>query len=81
MPKDRLTYLDIHIRNARLICGLTQQELAVQFNVAVKTVQTIEKGQINPSYEILYSLAKRLGISVNSLFTPEISDTAEEIQC
>lgn len=80
MPKDRLTYLGIHIRNARLTCGLTQQELADQSNVAIKTVQMIEKGQMNPSYEILYSLVKRLGLSANTLFNPEISDTAEEIQ-
>lgn len=80
MPKDRLTYLGIHIRNARLTCGLTQQELADQSNVAIKTVQMIEKGQMNPSYEILYSLIKRLGISANTLFNPEISDTDGEIQ-
>lgn len=80
MPKDRLTYLGLHIRNARLNCGLTQQELADQSHVAIKTVQMIEKGQMNPSYEILYSLIKRLGISANTLFNPEISDTDEEIQ-
>ena len=80
MPKDRLVYLGIYIRNARLNCGLTQQELADQSNVAIKTVQMIEKGQMNPSYEILYSLVKRLGISANTLFNPEISDTAEEVQ-
>lgn len=80
MPKDRLTYLGFRIRNARLACGLTQQELADQSNVALKTVQMIEKGQMNPSYEILYPLIKRLGISANTLFNPEISDTDEEIQ-
>lgn len=80
MPKDRLTYLGFRIRNARLACGLTQQELADQSNVALKTVQMIEKGQMNPSYEILYPMIKRLGISANTLFDPEISDTDEEIQ-
>lgn len=80
MPKNRLTYLGNHIRNARTSCGLTQQELADQANVAIKTVQMIEKGQMNPSYEILYPLIKRLGISANTLFDPEISDTDEKIQ-
>lgn len=80
MPKDRLTYLGFHIRNARLACCLTEQELADQSNVALKTVQMIEKGQMNPSYEILYPLIKRLGISANTLFDPEISDADAEIQ-
>lgn len=55
-----------------------QQDLADQTHVAIKTIQMIEK--INPSYEILYPLIKRLGISANTLFNPEISDTNEEIQ-
>ncbi len=80
MPKDRLLYLGNCIRTARISCGLTQQELADQSNVAIKTVQMIEKGQMNPSYEILYPLIKRLGISANTLFDPEISDTDENIQ-
>ena len=48
MPKDRLLYLGNCLRNARISCGLTQQELADQSNVAIKTVQMIEKGQMNP---------------------------------
>lgn len=80
MPKDKLVYLGSRIRNARLACGLTQQELADQSNVAIKTVQMIEKGQLNPSYEILYPLIKRLGISANTLFDPGISDADERIQ-
>ena len=80
MPKDRFLYLGNCIRNARISCGLTQQELADQSHVAIKTVQMIEKGVMNPSYEILYPLIKRLGISANTLFNPEISDTDEKIQ-
>lgn len=80
MPKDRLLYLGNCIRTARIACNLTQQELADQSNVAIKTVQMIEKGQMNPSYEILYPLIKRLGISANTLFNPEISDTDQNIQ-
>ena len=80
MPYDKLLYLGNCIRTARTACSLTQQELADQSNVAIKTVQMIEKGQMNPSYEILYPLIKRLGISANTLFDPEISDTDEKIQ-
>ena len=80
MPKDKLSYLGNCIRQARNDCNLTQQDLADQSHVAIKTIQMIEKGKINPSYEILYPLIKRLGISVNTLFNPEISDADEEIQ-
>src|SRR5699024_7030550 len=80
MPKNKLNYLGNCIRQARKDCNLTQQDLADQSHVAIKTVQMIEKGQMNPSYEILYPLIKRLGISANTLFDPEISDTDEKIQ-
>ena len=80
MPNDNVLFLGNCIRTARPARGLTQQELADQSNVAIKTVQMIEKGQMNPSYEILYPLIKRLGISANTLFNPEISDTDEKIQ-
>lgn len=80
MPKDKLSYLGNCIRQARNDCNLTQQDLADQSHVAIKTIQMIEKGKINPSYEILYPLIKRLGISANTLFNPEISDADEEIQ-
>lgn len=80
MPKDKLNYLGNCIRQARNDCNLTQQALADQAHVAIKTIQMIEKGKINPSYEILYPLIKRLDISANTLFNPEISDTDEEIQ-
>ena len=80
MPKDKLIYLGNCMRNARTACQLTQQELADQANVAIKTIQMIEKGQMNPSYEILYPLIKRLGISPNTLFNPDITDTDEKIQ-
>ena len=39
MPNDKLLYLGNCIRTARTACSLTQQELADQSNVAIKTVQ------------------------------------------
>ena len=80
MPDDKLVYLGNCIRNARISCNLTQQELADQACLAVKTVQNIEKGKMNPSYEILFPLIKRLGISANTLFDPSISAEDADIQ-
>ena len=53
MPEDSLKFLGRHIRAERVRCNLTQQELADQSGLAVKTVQDIEKGRKNPSYETL----------------------------
>lgn len=50
MPEDSLKFLGRHIRAERVRCNLTQQELADQSGLAVKTVQDIEKGRKNPSY-------------------------------
>lgn len=74
MPKDKLMHLGNCIRAARHDCKLTQQELADDCHVAIKTIQNIEKGQMNPSFEILYPIVNRLGISGDVLFNPELSD-------
>lgn len=68
MPKDNLLFLGSRIRTMRKKCGLTQQALPDQCGLAVKTVQDIEKGRKNPSYETLSLLIERLGISPDSLF-------------
>lgn len=47
MPELDLVLLGDCIREARKACGLTQQELADQTGLAVKTVQDIEKGRKN----------------------------------
>lgn len=43
MPKDNLLFLGSRIRFMRKKCGLTQQALADQCGLAVKTIQDIEK--------------------------------------
>lgn len=45
MPEDSLEFLGRHIRAERVRCNLTQQELADQSGLAVKTIQDIEKGR------------------------------------
>ncbi len=80
MPKDKLAHLGNCIRAARHDCKLTQQELADDCHVAIKTIQNIEKGQMNPSFEILYPIVNRLGISANILFNPDSTEDEEEIQ-
>lgn len=80
MPNDKATHLGNCIRSARIACHLTQQQLADDCHVAVKTIQNIEKGTMNPSYEILYPIVNRLGISANILFNPEISEADKDLE-
>ena len=68
MPEDKFIFLGKRIRSARKECQLTQQELADQSGLAVKTIQDIEKGRKNPTYETLCLLIDRLGVSANTLF-------------
>lgn len=80
MPIEKLIYLGNRIRAARKDCNLTQQELADQCGLAVKTIQDIEKGRKNATYETLALLIERLGIPANTLFQPKTSIDNEELQ-
>ena len=51
MPEDKLKFLGDRIRSARKDCGLTQQALADQADLAVKTIQDVERGRKNTTYE------------------------------
>lgn len=79
MPEDRLTYLGIRIHDARKACNLTQQELSDETGVSVKMIQCIENGSVNPSYEILFPLVNRLGLTTSDLFNVEPDAYTEEI--
>lgn len=80
MPIDKVKHLGTRIRTARKGCKLTQQELADQSGVSVKTVRNIETGKMNPSYEILFPIINRLGLSASDLFNTEPDEQEEEIQ-
>ena len=77
MPEDMLQYLGAFIRKSRKDCELTQDELAEQSGVSAQHIAKIEKGQINPSYEVLATLKTRLGFSGETLFHPELEQDDE----
>ena len=53
-------------------CGSNRQRL--------RHLQDIEKGRKNPSYDVLASFIKRLGISANELFYPDASEQEKQVQ-
>lgn len=60
------------LKAARKIKGLTQQQLADISHVSLKHIQNCERGEKNPSFEILRALAQVLDISLDSLITPNV---------
>ena len=79
MPMDILTYLGKRLHDARKACNLTQQELSDQTGVSIKMIQDIEHGSVNPSYEILFPIVNRLGLTTSDLFNVEPDEQEEEI--
>ena len=79
MPMDIHTYLGKRVQRARKACNLTQQELSDETGVSIKMVQDIEHGAVNPSYEILFPIVNRLGLTTSDLFNVEPDEHEEEI--
>lgn len=79
MPEESLKYLGSRIRKARTDLGLTQEKLSEQSGVSLRHIANIEKGRMNPSYEILRLLIGRLGISADLLFYPDNTEQDTEL--
>lgn len=58
-----------NVKKAREKLGLTQEELAEKVGVHVSYISRIERGKVNPSYEILENLSKILKVK-SSDFLP-----------
>ncbi len=62
------------VRNRRIELGLTQNQVAEQIDVDVRTVLNIENHKGNPKMEVLFPLIRALKIDANSIFYPELSE-------
>jgi transcriptional regulator with XRE-family HTH domain len=62
-----LAELAAAISKARAAKKMTQEELAYQAGVALRTLQNLEAGTLNARYTTLKSVAKGLSVSVSSL--------------
>lgn len=67
MPEDVLKKLGHRMQMARKECGFTQDALSAASGVSVRHIAKIEKGVMNPSFEILMQLVSVLGITLDSL--------------
>lgn len=80
MPDNALNVLGTRIREARKERGLTQERLAEQVGLSTRHIAKVEKGDVNPSLEVLSTLVKTLGISIDSVFNSDSAEMTEEIQ-
>jgi len=62
------------VRQARLLAGLTQADLAATAGVTRQTVAAIEAGDYAPSVYLALAIAERLGPTVEALFLPDDGD-------
>ena len=54
--------LAVEIYNARIEKGLSQQKLAKNIKTTQKEISKIENGQINVGVDLIYEIAKNLGL-------------------
>lgn len=80
MPEGDFTKLGNAMRNARKSRGFTQERLSDVSGVSVRHIAKIEKGVINPSFDILEKLITALGTSFDAFYNPATEKDAAELQ-
>ncbi len=57
-----------HVKDYRLLQGISQLDLAKAIGVSRQTINMIENNKYNPSLDLCINLAKALETDLNSLF-------------
>ena len=68
------------IRELRKAAGLTQQQLADQVRVTVRTINSIERGEYNPSLVLAYKIARIFHTTVEEMCCLKENVDMEEFQ-
>ena len=58
----------LHLKAARALKDMSQEELAKQVEVSRQTINAIENGDYNPSINLCISICRVLGVTLNDLF-------------
>ena len=67
-----------YIKEKRIQKGMTQEELAANTDISIRTIQRIENDEVDPRIFTLQTIAAVLEISYDELITINKSDTIEE---
>ena len=80
MPNKNLAELGARLRTARNSRGFTLDQLSDRSGYSSRHIANIEKGDVNPSFEVLSNLVKALGVSFDTVFDPADEQMEAEIQ-
>ena len=80
MPNDVLVNGGARLRAIRKERGYTQERLAELTKLSTRHIAGIEKGEANPSFEVLYTIITVLGTSFDAVFNPADEQVEHEIQ-
>ena len=80
MASETLGRLGERARQIRKERKMSQQSVADKSGLALRTVSRIERGLMNPSFEVLSTLASALGTTVKGLLTYPDDDSDADVQ-
>lgn len=76
--QEKQIQLGMAIKNARINCGLTQEELASRAEITCRYMIAIENEGKIPRFEVLHKIVHGLNISADILFYPNSSRITSE---
>ena len=62
---------NLKLKAARVLCDMSQQDLADKVGVSRQTINAIEKGDYNPTINLCIAICKALGKTLDELFWDE----------
>ena len=80
MPNEVLVEGGARLRAIRKERGYTQEQLAELTKLSTRHIAGIEKGEANPSFEVLYTIITVLGTSFDAIFNPADEQVEREVQ-
>ncbi len=80
MPNEVLVEGGAWLRAVRKERGYTQEQLAELTKLSTRHIAGIEKGEANPSFEVLYTITTVLGTSFDTIFNSADEQVEREIQ-
>ena len=80
MPNKVLVEGGARLRAVRKERGYTQEQLAELTRLSTRHIAGIEKGEANPSFEVLYTIITVLGTSFDATFNPADEQVEREVQ-
>lgn len=75
IPQGVLRSLGRSVREARLLAGMTQTDLAGKVGVWRGTIANIERGSQNTTVALLWMISQATGTSIDILFAETILET------